>query len=412
MGFFDHCDLDQRFKSSTFGAFPHHRYYRVVEDWDQRRTITVFTSKNEDEDFVFKALNRLIDGPGVAPDAISIKLSDDGKLLSQSHDIFNDHTSIPFYPSVTDFPRQLPKIRRFDLTEIDRLGIQVDLVTYEPQPGQPKRVAFKYYINKRNISRFWTEINCVIRIPKHPNIVSFDRLVIDTVGDEEKVVGFTTAFVPGGTVDDNEDRLFKLKYLKQLTEAIDYLNLNLKLGVVHGDLCSHNLLISKRTGQLGGGGGDDGDDSDPEHRDDCDVRYYAVFALYDIITRDNFRARFDGRYYLSELDPAEVLDNMQTWEKHPRVRLDSDVAEYRRVLETSPAPSPSAARHCPEIPPVDYNGNMVSRPSLLRQVLVPQGDPFLRWERPPSRHLPLRQGQRLLATGEVVGLQRGERRRG
>ncbi|KAK3936553.1 hypothetical protein QBC46DRAFT_418712 [Diplogelasinospora grovesii] len=293
-----------------------------------------------------------------------------------------------------------------------------------PQPGQPKRVAFKYYINQRNIECFWIEVNCVIRIPKHPNIVSFDRLVTDTIGDEEKVVGFTTAFVSGGTVDDNLDRLFKLKYLKQLTEAIDHLNL--KLGVVHSDLCIHNLLINEETDSLqifdfnsSFRLGDD-DSDDPERRDDCDVRY-AVFALYDIISRD-FGDRFEGRY-LPDLDPAEVLE-MQTWKKHPRVRLDSDVTEYRRVLEawvkdrrdsnTDNKKITQAIRWppMPEITPVEYLGGMESRSSRLRQVLVPRGEPFLRWERPPSRHLPLHQGQRLLATGEVVGLQRGERRRG
>jgi len=56
-----------------------------------------------------------------------------------------------------------------------------------------------------------------MRIPKHPNIVPFDALVLDTVNSDDKVVGFLMRHVPGGTLDVNKDRIFKLKYLEQLT---------------------------------------------------------------------------------------------------------------------------------------------------------------------------------------------------
>jgi len=38
----------------------------------------------------------------------------------------------------------------------------------------------------------------------------------------------------------------------------------------------------------------------------------------------------------------------------------------------------------------------------FRFILVDRGLDFLKWQRPPTRDLPLPQGRRLLATGEVV----------
>jgi len=216
MGYFDDCHPDQRFTSS--GKTYHNGSLWVVYDWDQRRTITVSTSwEEDDEDFIFEALVEHVDD--LPADAVLIQVSRDGELLSCSSDIDDDRTMIPFYPSVADFPRGLRRVRRSDLTEIDRLGVQADLTTYESLPGQIKRVAFKYYLNQANIAVFWHEVNCLIRIPKYPNIVQFDSLVVDTVDSEDKVVGFTTNFIPGGTVLDNVSRVFKLKYLKQLIEV-------------------------------------------------------------------------------------------------------------------------------------------------------------------------------------------------
>jgi hypothetical protein len=224
MGYFDDCDLDKRFtlapgSPKRTGNPTRRGLHWVVNDWDQRRTITVYTSwKEEDESFIFEALEEHIDD--IPADAVFIEISHEGgELLSHSPDIRDDPTMVPFYPSVTDFTQGLPRVRRSDLTEIDRMGLQVDLTTYESAPGRTKKVAFKYYTIPENVAMFWHELNCMIRIPKHPNIVPFDSLVVDTIDGDDKVVGFTTHFVPGGTVEDNIGRVFKLKYLKQLIKV-------------------------------------------------------------------------------------------------------------------------------------------------------------------------------------------------
>ncbi len=106
------------------------------------------------------------------------------------------------------------------LTEVDRLGIQVDLVTYEPRPGEKRQVVFKYYFAVSNVANFWHEANCVMRMPPHPPTLSCLILSSSTqIGVVDVVVGFATRYIPAGTLAENNDRVFKLKYLEQLIDV-------------------------------------------------------------------------------------------------------------------------------------------------------------------------------------------------
>ncbi len=216
MGYFEEYDLDSRFTSFFQSWNPVRGHHHVVIDWDQRRTMTVSTPDKQDEDLVFEALEEHIDD--LPADVVHIAVSEDLELLSSSSASDSDWTLIPFYPSLSEFPPHLPKVRRSALTEIERLGLQADHTTYELTPGETKHVVFKYYINQGNVAMFWHEINCTLRIPKHPNIVPLDRIVVDsaTPGGPEVVVGFTTSFIAGGTIMDNASRVFTLNHLKQL----------------------------------------------------------------------------------------------------------------------------------------------------------------------------------------------------
>ncbi|KAL2140542.1 hypothetical protein VTI28DRAFT_3660 [Corynascus sepedonium] len=424
MGYFDEYDLDSRFKSIRTSWNPVHGHYHVVIDWDQRRIISVCTSEEKDEEFIYEALFELFDD--IPADVVRIEVSNEFELLMSSTAPEDDSANIPFYPEPTDFPKHLPKIRRSQLTEVDRLGVQVDHTTYTPTPGENKHVVFKYYINEGNIAMFWHETNCTLGIPRHPNIVPFDCLVVDSAGPgcSDKVVGFTTPFITGGTVKDNISRVFKLKYLHQLVTAIDYLNL--KLGIVHGDICMWNLLIDQETDDLkvfdfnlGAKLGWEGDKDNrdvfgyEEARNDVNL---AIFALYEIITRD---LSFREENYPEDLDASMVLQK-QDWEQHPDVRLEEGVkvSEYRRVLEDwvnarktidaelknyKQAPNYIDWPPLPQFPLVDCGGAMMRRGSQMRQRIIKRGEPFIEWVRPPTSHLPLPAGQRLLATGEIVG---------
>lgn len=190
----------------------------VVSDWDERRIVAVVTPGVEaDDDFIIDTLARHIDS--IPEDAVRIDVSSDGELISSSCDVAEDWTMAPFYPSASDFPPEIDTVRRSDLTEISRLGVQADLCEYESVPGKMHHVVFKYYTNESQVPVFWHELNCVLKIPKHPNIVPYDKLAIDTLDGEDKVVGFTAPFIKGGTVDDNPGRVFKLKYLHQLLDV-------------------------------------------------------------------------------------------------------------------------------------------------------------------------------------------------
>jgi len=215
--YFDHCLPEQRFTMS--GCIPYlSGVLWYVEDWDQRRRILVYSPVEKyDDDFIFSALAKFVDD--LPADALRVSISDDGTFLSSKSDITEDFAFVPFYPSLADFPTGTATVSRGDLTEVDRLGLMVDLTTYQPRPGVTKKVVFKYFVNVANRASIWHETNCVMRIPKHPNIVPFDALVVDVVEGDDKVVGFVTQYVPGGTLDENDDRVFKLKYLKQLIQV-------------------------------------------------------------------------------------------------------------------------------------------------------------------------------------------------
>lgn len=316
MGHYDHCRPDQRFTSKA--SRPAFRYGTtgslwVVHDWDQRRTISVGTAwHEEDEDIILEALAEHIDDD-IPRDALLVEVGQAGELLSCSTVASKDRTQIPWYPYTTSSPSHVPRVRRSELTEKERMGLQVDLVTCKSGSGDEqniRRLAFKYYIHPDYIATTWNEVNCWMRIPSHPNIVPFYALVYDSVPTlsfdsesvvtyyQDKVVGFTTCYIQGGTILDNLSRPFRLTHLRQLIDVVDYLNL--ELGIVHGDITTYNLLIEPDTDilkifdfNLASHLGDtEGDNSTrinnifsyEEERNDVKL---TTFTLYEVITRDS-----------------------------------------------------------------------------------------------------------------------------
>lgn len=294
--------------------------------WDQRRIIAVtMDEEQESEDVAIGHLKKHIDALG--PDVYAIYLSQDSELASVSTNPEDDETTCVYYPPLQAIllPDHVKTVLRSDLLELDRLSPNVDLVSYTPcANAADTKAVFKCYFLVQFLHKLWHEMNLWIRLPPHPNLVPFDRLVLDEL--HGRVVGFTSLYIPGGTISENKSRTFKLEWLRQLTCVID--DLNLKYGIVHQDIATRNLLVNPKTdalmlfdfnysGQIGGIG-------DAKDRDDVKG---VVFTLYGIITRDmHFR---DIPY--DQQNPADV-EGLEEWVQHPDVKLDHSVSEYRSVL--------------------------------------------------------------------------------
>lgn len=228
------------------------------------------------------------------PDVFAISISEQDELTI-SKDPEDDETQCPHYPALDDVEctERIQTVFRRQLREVDRFGPNVDLTEYvSPYSRRAKQVVFKYYFLDRFLFRRWDELNIWMRLPSHPFIVPFDRLVVDELEGREVVVGFTSVYISGGTVEENTSRIFKLKWLKQLFCAVD--DLNLKYGIHHQDIAPRNLLVDEAADRLllfdfnfaariGYPYQEEDHDQYSVHRDDVKG---VVFTIYEIITRD------------------------------------------------------------------------------------------------------------------------------
>lgn len=217
----------------------------AICDVDQRRVITVRMDEEQDsEDVALEYFKKHVDSLG--PDVTLIHLAPHGDVVSLSTDPMHDTTLTMYYPSLdlVQAPEGVRTILRSDLRELDRFITNVDLVSYQTTDTTPtttKRAVFKYYWQEQFMEQRWDELNLWVRLPSHPNIVPVDRIVLDEV--RGGVVGFTTPYIPGGNLEDNVSRPFKLKWAKQLMQVVD--DLNLRYGIAHQDVVPRNLLVDE-----------------------------------------------------------------------------------------------------------------------------------------------------------------------
>ncbi|PGH10538.1 hypothetical protein AJ80_07484 [Polytolypa hystricis UAMH7299] len=146
-----------------------------------------------------KVVAKYVDQLG--PDIHALQISKDCELLSVSSE---DPTLEIRYPELSKTINNNDVIFRSKLEEIDRI--------HGPQ----------------------IQVLC----PVH-------RVVIDDVS--KKVLGFTSQYIAGGTLE-NYNQTFYFRWLKQLTDAID--DLNLHCGIAHQDVAPRNVLIDPSTNEL------------------------------------------------------------------------------------------------------------------------------------------------------------------
>lgn len=256
-------------------------------------------------------------------------------------------------------------------------------------------------------------MNLWMRLLKNPHIVQFDKIVVDEL--EGRCIGFTTAYVPGGTFQENRNRTFKLKWLLQLISVVDELNLN--LGISHQDIAPRNLLVDEQTdalqifdfnfsvriGELGYS----------KSRNDVDG---VIFTMYEIISRDDTHRAVPHE----EQNIADIEE--KDWIQHPDVQLDSPVSDFRQVLTEwstrrraamqmttyKEAPNFIDWPDTPQPPLSEVVFQSTAGPitqlkvvwSWERKRMLEQGKPVLEWQRPSQSKI--KPGDKLLETGELM----------
>ncbi|KAI1133778.1 hypothetical protein F5Y10DRAFT_260099 [Nemania abortiva] len=393
-----------------------------ITDWDQRRVISVtMDGEQDDADTAIEHLRRHISQ--LSSNVYRIYVSDTGELISTYTDPKNDKTFCARYPLLSEIsvPEGIAIVRRDELEELERLGPDVDLVCYPPCSGaSTTNAVFKYYFMCQHEHTSWKEMNLWMRLPPHPNIVPFDKIVLDEL--EGRVVGFTSGYVSGGNLEDNTSRDFKLEWLKQLIEVVDLLNL--RYGIAHQDIAPRNLLVDEladsiklidfnfaaRISDLSLAKGEG------YFEDRNDVKG-VIFTTYGLITQD---------YSLRDVPHEEqkLEDLTREWIKEQGVKLDHPVASYQLMLKewqeqragslhdihVGNAPEAINWPSRPPPPPKtitlrDPNGQpryvTVDEDWLERRPEVrDKGGKVLNWERPPQRLLD--SGTRVLSSGEVL----------
>jgi hypothetical protein len=321
---------EERFLSEGQGYFgprenPQTETHCNVLDWDQRRMIKIKGTAKlfpPDEDNEVPILAQFADCLSVEVRAITV--NDDGLLSGVSINVEEDDTMfVPYLPvSTIESLANCRTIQYSKLQELDRLGPGVDLSLYEDECGNFHKVAFKFnpLSKPRRLQMAWDELNLLKSLPPHPNIVPFDRIVVEDM--ESRAIGFTTEYIPGGTLD-NPEVLFRFEWLQQLTELVNFLNL--ELGIMHQDIAPRNLLIDPNTHKLllfdfdwvacGKKGLLDG-------RDDITG---VIFTLYELITNDT---HFTSIPHWDR--NGDMVQNIPEWTCNRQ--LDTDISIFRTFL--------------------------------------------------------------------------------
>ncbi|KAM0306884.1 hypothetical protein ACHAPM_001461 [Fusarium culmorum] len=359
--------------------------------------------EQDDDDLAIEHYSRL--NHQISPETYRIYVSESGEIISTHTDANDNVNYYIHYPSLEDasLPEGIQTIRRDELQELDRLGPDADLVEYLPGAGESaQKVVFKYYFMWQYAKASWKEMSMWMRLPLHPNIVPFDRVVIDEL--KGSVIGFTGIFVPGGNLEDNKTRVFKMKWLHQLIEVVD--ELNLVYGISHQDIAPRNLVVDDETDSIIlfdfnfaariNHPPEEGEAYDEARNDVKEV----IFTTFEIITQD------DSIRSLTHED-QNTDDLGLEWVKHSDVRLDHPVESYQTLLQEWQKRRAEHVHQAKDARSIDwpsmtkppqksYRATTVNGESFdvmedkffeRRQSMWARGERGVSWERPPQRVL-------------------------
>ncbi|KAH6706413.1 kinase-like domain-containing protein [Leptodontidium sp. MPI-SDFR-AT-0119] len=353
-----------------------------------------------DEDVEVPILARFADY--LSPEVRAVTVDDQGLISEVSKDPKEeDLFFIGYLPfSTTESLHDCRIIQYSKLQELDRLGPGVDLSSYFDESGIPQQVAFKFNpIGKpRRLQMAWDELNILKSLPSHPNILPFDRVVLEDV--ESRVIGFTTKYIPSGTLDKSK-LPFRFEWLRQLTQLVDFLNLD--LGIMHQDIAARNLLIDPDTQKILLF---DFNWATYRKRNLLDGRNdvtSVVFTLYELITGDT---HFTSIPHWDR--NRDMVQNISEWICNRE--LDSDVSTFRNFLNewvTTGRSGDDMERYLnapnqlvlpdlttsPDLS-VPYKAGILTDGEMswatgprMRRNAMEMGQYVFRWERPPQSRL-------------------------
>ncbi|CAG8948069.1 unnamed protein product [Penicillium salamii] len=323
-------DPEDRFWSEGQNYFgpreiPTTQSYCNVWDWDQLRMIKVKGTAKlfpPEEDRELSIIARLADY--LSPEVSAITVDDDGLLTGVSTDPEEDDTLffayVPF--SLCESLVDCRTIQYSKLQELDRLGPFVDLKSYKDESGISQTVAFKFNVLNKplRIQMAWDELNILKSLPPHPNIIPFDRVVLED--QESRMIGFTTKYISDGNLA-NPDIPLRFEWLQQLTEVVDFLNL--ELGIMHQDIAPRNLLIDPCTQKIVLFDFDRAASGRQRLYDGRDDVMGVAFTLYELITSDTSFS--DIPHWDRNIN---MVQSIPEWTSHRE--LDSEVSRFRSFL--------------------------------------------------------------------------------
>lgn len=174
-----------------------------VWDWDQLQMVKVKGTAKlfpPDEDVEVPILAQFADY--LSREVRAITVNDNGLLTGVSTDLEEDDTLfvayLPF--SIVGLLAYCHTIQYSKLQELDQLGPGVDLSSYKNESRIPQKVVFKFnpLEKPQRLQMAWDELNLLKSLLPHPNIVPFDRIVLEDM--ESQVIRFTMKYIPGGTL--------------------------------------------------------------------------------------------------------------------------------------------------------------------------------------------------------------------
>ncbi|DAA74349.1 TPA_exp: Uncharacterized protein A8136_3547 [Trichophyton benhamiae CBS 112371] len=367
----------------------------TVIDWDTRRWLQLIGPSEllggDDIEAYRQIAARFADQLG--PDQHTIVVDKNGALEKFTRE---DITMEVRYPKYTGPMDKNQVIRRSELTELDRINICTDLVEYNSSDGETtgERLVFKYTIIDDILLNLWQNLHILKGLQGNDLFVPFHRIVIDDVN--ETILGFTSIYMSGGTLKDYRGT-FYFRWLKQITDAID--QLNLRYGILHQDLAPRNILIDPTTHDLKVFDFDMSAKMDGQNGLTTSIDVNSVIiTVYEALTGDEQFVRIPPW----ERDTSNI-EKMEEWSLQLPLEDGFDISDYRKYLSewaavrrttktikhSSEATEPLSIPEYPKLVPYQPRNEFRNFDVYTRSRAEAEeaGDYVTRWERPAQHEL-------------------------